>query len=196
MDILKDLSPEQIKALTPECLQIILQHDKIAEDIATLKHNFSALKYKNNGDFDAYYDELNVREIKRLLLKHNNKTFYLTYLAQGNECANNRSHSAKNWQLHTEEEIKMILSSETQMRNIWFKEEKEIIIPTNIELEKICFSKDNFPLKIFISYLHCEKNPSYELSNIEQLVNYHDNLKIIHPVLLRAACHFYNLNII
>jgi len=178
MDILKELSPEQIKALTPECLQVILKQDNKTEDIANLKYYFASLEYESNGTFRSSNNKSKIAEIQKLLLKYTNNTFYLTFRFL------NDKYNDTDWKIYTEEEIK-------------------IIIPTGVELHKICFFKDNFPLQQsdsyssygkhyewFMHYPHHRKDEKNEVNYIAQLINYHNNLKIVHPCLLKCAEHF------
>lgn len=174
MDILKDLSPEQIKALSPECLQILLNQDKRTNGIADLKHCFLSIKCDSDGG--PKIDNSNITRIQQLLLKNINQTFYLTYVPRAGGYSGN---SPTDWNIHTEDEIKTM-------------------ILTGVELENICIYKGNFPLeeKYYNDYvvprLYHEKDKSNEIKSIQQLIHYHDNLKIVHAHLLRCAQHFYS----
>ena len=183
MNPLQNLTPDQIKALTPECLQILLgysRNDKL-EDIAKMKSYFTQLEYNH---YDAYYREEDARELRKLLLKYSKDNFYLTYEEIGYGVPYLRS---MNYELHTEEEINKI-------------------IPTGSDLKKLCFSGCEYKnygtsnvekyKERKIKFVHCprgyDSEPTLFSHSIAQLTHYHNNLHIVHPKLIEAAKYFFD----
>ena len=158
MDKLQALSPEQIKALSPECLQVILNSDTKSTDIVKLKYYFTI----SNGKCDANL----IKSIQDILFTYSTIKFYITYKEKQtfkffNEC--------ESFELHTEEDITNIL-------------------PTGIDIHKICFSKDSKPFYGAVTYPEVNKTGIF---NTIDLVNFHDNLYVVHPHLLAMAKYFY-----
>ncbi len=122
MDLLKLFTPEQLKALSPECLQILLKSDNNLDNVVEMKHYFDTLTYTlNNSYMDANCDRNGMLNIRKILLKCGKQMFYLTYELD----KNNQSYATK-WKLYTKDEILNIL-------------------PTGIDLDQVCFSKGNKP---------------------------------------------------
>ena len=176
MDILKNLTPDQISALSPESLKIILGNNSFDDDVAKMKYYFKTLQYDDGfGAGGAKYNEKDAMIMRELLLKYSKYNFYLIFELYGD--------NIRNWDLHTEDEINKI-------------------IPTGIDLEKICISNKGSPRcmynigsKIFNNYY---VESSYTMNamqkngarRIEDLLYFHNNLKIVHPVLIELAKHF------
>jgi hypothetical protein len=178
MNILQTLTPEQIKALTPECLQLLCSQNDKLDDIAKMKYYFKQLKYENGY---PRYKENEAAELRKLLLKYHKDNFYITYeesFDAWNKLCN------LNYELHTEEEIK----------------EK---LPTGADLQKLCFSGNDYKSyqgrdisqrRIKFIEHPCGYNQEIEkgeIKYISQLTHCHNNINIVHPKLLQAARYFY-----
>ena len=59
MDILKSFSPEQLKALSPECLKIILGNDTLSNDIVEIRHLLNGIVYDSSG-YKFEVEKLNI----------------------------------------------------------------------------------------------------------------------------------------
>jgi hypothetical protein len=117
MESLHKMTPEQLKALSPECLLLLINSDDdINADIIILKNYFSSLKYY--GGNQALYDKKKALIAKEILSKHSDKQFYLTCDYEKQYCDLN---AITNWKLHTEDEIKLL-------------------IPTGLDIDKIICS--------------------------------------------------------
>jgi hypothetical protein len=183
MNLIKQLTPEQIQALTPECLQLLCSQNTKSDDIAKMKYYFKQLKY-NNGY--PRYIENEAASLRKLLLKYPHDNFYITYEESFDSW---KKICNSNYELHTVEEIK----------------EK---LPTGVDIQKLCFSgedhkryqnswfcKDNSTKKE-IKFIECPLGYDKEIKDgkieyIAQLTHCHNNIHIVHPKLLQAARYFY-----
>lgn len=177
MNLLKSFTPEQLNALSPECLKILLDIDKnnfkndLEKDTIELKCIVTRVIYDNNYPFDkrAKWEKNNLNIIEKILLKHHEINFYLIY-----EIHDEKYYNPTNWKLHTEEEIQQIL-------------------PTGVDINKISFSNGDQPCK-FVTYpayyKKTDSNPSSAYLNSIEYISYtSSNLKLIHPLLLKMATY-------
>lgn len=173
MYTIQSLTPDQIKALTPNCLKVLLAQD---EDIAKLKYYFDTLKYMSHPKIStvlspAQYDESAAQPMREILLKYPTTNFYLTHDYLPNHDINQGFTSVYiplNWKLHTQEEL----------------------IATIPDIDKLCFGKGSKPIANIPypnHYLYKNGDP---ITHIEQLSWFHSNLKFIHPILLDCYTHF------
>jgi len=71
MELLHKLSPEQLKALSPECLQLLINSNNMNDDVSKLKCYFDTLAYsKICSDITASYNETNARIAPEILFKY------------------------------------------------------------------------------------------------------------------------------
>lgn len=178
-EILKALSPEQLKALTPECMRIIMGNDMLENDVVEIRHFLNGIKYETLYNHNSYgkndkfgehtFDLKGLDNFSKILLRHNRVNFYISYDIHEEE---NCRYDSKplNYKVYTEDEIKKI-------------------IPTGVDLDKICFSKGNKSLKT-ICYPDYYKKPTSKIEKIEHLAFYHNNIHFVHPILMAHAHHF------
>lgn len=205
MNALKNLSPEQISALSPECLKMLLQSNDMDQDIAKLKYCFSSLEYNK-------YDESKFSELRQILLKYPKTNFYLTYdfidgdytikTLYGIRISNDYpkyDNRNTNWKLHTEEEMKSLVPTGVDLNKICVylnkisesRDHTDILTSTNglIIYPQIVAGPLNY---VDYGLYETYKKPSGgKISYIEQLAHFHDNLKFVHPTLFKCAVHFY-----
>ena len=174
MEKLQKLNPEQIAALSPECLKIILGSDTKNEDIKKMKQFFDAIPYvygKGLWFRGMRPDKNKLQKICNLFLKYHNDIFYLVPHKYENDIWGKDSNDIYKYTLYTEHEAKELL-------------------PTGCELNKISHRgllPKNFESIAVISYIQ-----EGELDRIENLVSYCKNIYFIHPILLQFADHFYS----
>lgn len=171
-EILKALSPEQLKALTPECMRIIMGNDMLENDVVEIRHFLNGIKYVNGQSY-VYGDKTGLDNFSKILLRHHRVKFYLTYEIENDYygcVVGERLKYPLNYKIYTEDEIKKI-------------------VPTGCDLDKICFSKGDTLFKT-VNYPHNYKKPESGMSYIEHLAFYHDNIHFVHPILMAHAHHF------
>lgn len=177
MEVLKELTPEQISALSPECLQLILSTSTRDKDILKLKERFSKVTLSLGGSYDSTMSntmncvsrdiikkmssDKNINKIKTLLSKYDKEHFYVTY----GENYNNVTP-----QLHTLDEINKIL-------------------PTGINLEKLCFDSGPIVKLIYPVGFNMIPTNAGEIAYVAQLPFLHPNLHFVHPQVYNVACH-------
>jgi len=169
METLKGLTPKQIEKLTPEHLQMILQHDTKSRDIATLKYYFTTSHYRLNNS-DKIFNQKQLDLIRDILIKYQDENFYIEYsIHKTTNCAPNYEY---------------------RLCNIYTKDEIMERIPAGIDITKICYSKNNKPLPDIVNY---PKTSHTEINKTIDLINFHENLYAIHPSLLKVGIHFNTL---
>jgi hypothetical protein len=208
------LKPEQINAIMghtgKESDIAVMKHF-----FDTLSYTMTNREYSYYKTPDCAYDQKKYDEFSNVLLRNSTERFYLTYeLVLHNpffcECACCKQHTYSkyggtkiendiltckncsrsdslsyhnpkyyptNWKLHTEPEILKIL-------------------PTGIQLESVCLKeptkeikKQFFDLPIFFEMR--DINRITDTLKIEEFVQVHKNLHIIHPLFLAFAQHFF-----
>lgn len=178
--------------------QMLIEKIKLhakSDDIAEMKYYFAQLTYNLTRRNCADYTEEDAKYLRKFLIKYKDDNFYLTYDENTSVDKNFRvTFVGMNYKLHTYDEIMKI-------------------IPTGVDLNKICFSGDNFefyqcedigkfwkctnkiknarPIKfIECPYGYNVKSENGIINYVEQLTQYHENLHIIHPKLIEAAKYF------
>lgn len=180
MNILQKMTPEQISALTPECLKILIQQDSKHLDIEKMRNFFNKLGYEciRSFSYSIISDKKTsfIDDVDEILQKYPTDKFYL-YI-----------HLTKNW---------CNILSETFAFKLFTESEAILLLPTGCELNKITFNSTNFPLdlKDYI-YNPCEKYEQEGYYSITQkiynLCFRYDNIYFIHPGMLAFAKHFYS----
>jgi hypothetical protein len=162
MEVLKDLTPEQIHALSPECLQILLNN--MNGDIAELKYICENVKYSSQWN-SLLWENSELNRVGEILLKNKEINFYFLYLGEKGE--------PKLWKVYTEDEIKKI-------------------VPNNVNLNKICFSQGKRPLTCINYPNHYSgSNHINNSCHIEGRAHLYDNLFFVHSTLLDVARHLH-----
>lgn len=180
-DILKALSPEQLKALTPECMRIIMGNDMLENDVVEIRHFLNGIKYVNGQSY-VYGDKTGLENFSKILLRHHRVKFYLTY---------EYSVTSIPYFLEMKKSYVPYLDDETKPLNykIYTEDEIKKIVPTGCDLDKICFSKGDKLFKT-VKYPYGYEKPKDKIENIEHLAFYHDNIHFVHPILMAHAHHF------
>jgi len=106
----------------------------------------------------------------KILSKHSDEIFYLTYKEIKFDTG---KIGTKNWNLYTEDEI-------------------EDNLPDGIDLEKICYSGSEKIIKNLKYPTQYKKSGSCICYNMENLAFKHDNLRYVHPKLLKYKTMFLN----
>jgi hypothetical protein len=200
MEILKSLSEGQIRALSPECLKIILasgskptvaefakmseqqintlvDKDQILEQIRGYMYKIHIGELKrcvelyNKGHF--LFDFTDYRQIKSILTKYTTNKFYFTYKATYGY-TRDIIHTTSNWKVYDEDEFKAML-------------------PIGVDISDLCYSKGHKPFK-FLEYPDNYKKINDTHSNIklEQLSYSHSNVFYVHPTMFNTAKHFFH----
>jgi hypothetical protein len=181
MEILKVLSPDQISALTPECLQVLLNNNnnnnEFDNDLVEMKYFFSHPKMdkdKYENIISCEYDNNGLISIKKLILKNHKINFYLLpSLPIPNKHLNktflvNEIFGIYGKNICDKMYGPMTLYTENELKNI---------LPTGVDVDKVCYSQTIKPCN-FLNY-----KIFYDLE--------YNNLKFLHPILLECAKHFY-----
>lgn len=179
MDILQKMTPEQISALTPECLKILMQQDSKHVDIERMRNFFNSITYdscfrKLEGGKNTSLSD----DVEKILQKYSEDNFYIHVYFPENDY--NSLPKTLRFKLFTEQEAILLL-------------------PTGCELNKITFNGTNFPpdLEKYIYNPYRNRVPSYGLEpfvteKIYNLCFKYDNACFIHPDMLLFAKHFYS----
>lgn len=194
-EILQSLNPEQLYALSPECLKVILKNGSIPtiKELNKLtSRQINALTDENliPQQIKEQLYEQDLPELKRWVKKdepfmvyaygeqtHGYRTTMIHnllvkyddipfYLTYTNV---NKSYDPVKYELHDENEIKQLL-------------------PTGVDLDQICFSNGEKPFDVGgypNDYVH---DKSYKL--LGNLAFIHNNLNFVHPIMLNCAKHF------
>lgn len=177
---LETLSPEQIKALSPECMRVLLsQSENKINDISKMKLFF---KQQKQEEWDSgNYNKKEGAEIQRILLKYPKDQFYITY--------NYNGEYQTNYNLYTFEEMQELL-------------------PTGVDIEKVSYSGDDYKdyqnpkcnIRFNDRKIQIVNSPfgySRDIENgdiqyIAQLTHCHGNINIVHPALMLVAKYFFS----
>jgi hypothetical protein len=168
MESLHKMTPEQLKALSPECLQLLINSDNMNNDIAKLKYYFTSLTYTTGNIKTAKYNESEARIAREILIKYSNQQFYLTFEYKNISVD---VGSIFNWKLHTNDEIKLL-------------------IPTGANINKIICSNESNKTGVI-----CREGFDDKVTHVRHIPDlpfFHSNLYIINPKLLNVAYYFFD----
>ncbi len=136
------------------------------EDMSDLKQCISEQKMDLNvSNKNQHKKELLV--ISKILKKYDDKIFYLTYETQ---YLTDKKIVTDNWKIYTEIEFKNKFPKTFDPNKLCYSNGKEpfdnLEYPTNYKKSTVCY-------------------------NVEQLAFKHDNLRYVHPELLKVCKYFY-----
>lgn len=167
MDPLISLSPDQLNALSPESLQTILsqeKHNDIFEMKYIVEHN--------------YHKQKKEEHFKKLLLKYKDQKFYLmsnlpAIYKKGRKYSLGKgyhtfyTYKATSWRLYTEEEL-------------------QILLPFNVDIKKICYSKGGTPFES-VCYPSDYTSFAENSKGLSALSHTYKNIYYVHPQLFELV---------